>query len=670
MTKPKKSKKIKKQSGPSPKARQKTVEKLPNWLSDRRWHGLFLFLFGFLLYANTLGHEFAQDDAIVLYENAYVKQGVSGIPAIFKYDTFYGFFQKEGKAKLVAGGRYRPFTLIMFAFEVQLFGVNPVVAHLINALLNGLLGLLIYRLILLLLSPGKRAGQTYFIALATALLFIAHPIHTEAAANIKGRDEIMTLLASLGALYYSILAVRQSKPLLHILAGTIFFIGLLSKENAITFLAVVPLTYYFFTSLKPQKIALATTPFIIAAGLFMVIRTSVLGVDFGAPTMEMMNNPFVKVVDNQYLPFTAGEKAATITYSLGKYLQLLIFPHPLTHDYYPRALGVMQWSDWRVLLSLFAYLGLIVYAIKGFLKKDLIAYGVIFYLTTLSIVSNIFFPIGTHMAERLVFMPSLGFCFVLAALTYRLSKRSKRPGYKALYPAMIATGLLVFAFSIRTIARNTVWKNNYALFTNDIRYSPNSAKLRNAVGGELISQYATSPAPQRDAGMLQEAEGHLLEAIKIHPNYKNAYLLLGNCNYYQKEYAASAQYYRNALGIDPNYQEANDNLLISLRDGGQYFGEELGDLDKALNFLQQAYQMNPNDFETNRLLGVANGVRGNSVKAISYFEKAVALKPDDAGTWLNLSRAFANAGQGDRSQQAQQKALELNPNILNERGGN
>lgn len=670
MTKPKKSKKIKKQSGSSPKARQKIVEKLPNWLSDRRWHSLFLFLFGFLLYANTLGHEFAQDDAIVLYENAYVKQGVSGIPAIFKYDTFYGFFQKEGKAKLVAGGRYRPFTLAMFAAEVQLFGVNPVVGHLINALLNGLLGLLIYRLILLLLSPDKRAGQTYFIALAAALLFITHPIHTEAAANIKGRDEIMTLLASLGALYYSILAVRRSKLLLHILAGTIFFIGLLSKENAITFLAVVPLTYYFFTSLKLQKIALATTPFIIAAGLFMVIRTSVLGVDFGAPTMEMMNNPFVKVVDNQYLPFTVGEKAATITYSLGKYLQLLIFPYPLTHDYYPRALGVMQWSDWRVLLSLFVYLGLITYAVKGFFKKDLIAYGVIFYLTTLSIVSNIFFPVGTHMAERLVFMPSLGFCFALAALAYRLSRQSKTPGYKALYPAMVATGLLVLAFSIRTVARNSVWKNNYALFTNDIRYSPNSAKLRNAVGGELISQYATLPAPQRDAGMLREAEGHLLEAIKIHPNYKNAYLLLGNCNYYQKEYETSAQYYRNALGIDPNYQEANDNLLISLRDGGQYFGEELGDLDKALNFLQQAYQMNPNDFETNRLLGVANGVRGNSVKAISYFEKAVALKPDDAGTWLNLSRAFANAGQGDRSLQAQQKALELNPNILNERGGN
>lgn len=661
-----KSNKSTKSRGAGP--RKKVQEILPSWLSNTRWHSWFIFLFGFLLYANTLGHEFAQDDAIVLYENAFVKEGLAGIPGIFENDTFYGFFQREGKAKLVAGGRYRPFTLAMFALEVELFGVQPFVGHLINALLNGLLGLLIYRLLLTLLKPEKKASKAYFIALATALLFIAHPLHTEVVANIKGRDEIMALLGSLGALYLSLLAWKRSSMPMHLLAGLVFLIGLLSKENAITFVAIVPLTYYFFTNLKLRDIAGATVPFAAAAIIFMVIRTSVLGPDFGAPSMEMMNNPFVKVENNQYVLFTPGEKAATITYSLGKYLQLLVFPHPLTHDYYPRAIGVMQWSDWRVLLSLLAYLTLIAYALRGLLRKDLIAYGIIFYLGTLSLVSNILFPVGTHMAERLLFMPSLGFCFALAVLVYNLSTRNISKDYRSLYPGMAILAVIALAFSVKTVMRNTVWKNNYTLFTNDIHYSPNSAKLRNAVGGELLTQYAALPEGQRTDAMLQEAEGHLLEAIRIYPNYKNAYLLLGNCNFYQRDFEAAVKYYRQALGIDPAYQEATDNLFLALREAGQYFGEEKNNLALAISYLQQAYQMRPDDFEVNRLLGVANGVQGRTQQAISYFERALNANPEDAGTWLNLSSAYFYANMPEKAEEARRRALELNPNILEERG--
>jgi len=80
-----------------------------------------LMIFCFLLYGNTLNHDYTQDDAIVIYDNMYTTQGISGIPGILKYDTFKGFFKVEGKDKLVSGGRYRPFTLIMFALEWQLF---------------------------------------------------------------------------------------------------------------------------------------------------------------------------------------------------------------------------------------------------------------------------------------------------------------------------------------------------------------------------------------------------------------------------------------------------------------------------------------------------------------------------------------------------------------------
>jgi hypothetical protein len=80
----------------------------------------------------------------------------------------------------------------------------------------------------------------------------------------------------------------------------------------------------------------------VVAGIFLVLRTSVLGFSLGEPSGELMNNPFLKLVGNQYVPLSADEKFATILFTLGKYLQLMVFPHPLTHDYYPRHIEIMR----------------------------------------------------------------------------------------------------------------------------------------------------------------------------------------------------------------------------------------------------------------------------------------------------------------------------------------
>ncbi|MBC7884002.1 MAG: tetratricopeptide repeat protein, partial [Saprospiraceae bacterium] len=73
-----------------------------------KWHGWMVFIFGCVLYLNTISHQFTQDDAIVIYDNMYTTKGVSGLKGLFLKDTFFGFFKEEGKAKLVSGGRYRP----------------------------------------------------------------------------------------------------------------------------------------------------------------------------------------------------------------------------------------------------------------------------------------------------------------------------------------------------------------------------------------------------------------------------------------------------------------------------------------------------------------------------------------------------------------------------------
>ncbi|MBK8880797.1 MAG: tetratricopeptide repeat protein [Haliscomenobacter sp.] len=657
MGKPKKKPPVPTVALPTPSANGKGPFPLPAGYTRRL--ALILFFFSFLLYANTLGHEYAQDDAIVITDNMFTTQGIKGIPGILQYDTFYGFFKEPGKARLVAGGRYRPFSLVTFALEVQAFGQSPFVGHLFNALLYGATAVLFFLTLLLFFPPGKFGLSAWYTCFGAALLFAAHPIHTEAVANIKGRDEILALLGSLAALYFALRSTRDQRPFLHLAGAACLFLGLMSKENAITFLALVPLALYYFTKSDIRSILKSTLPYAAAVVLFLLIRGSVLGWKLGEPPMEFMNNPYLKWAGNQYIPYTAAERFSTAVYTLGRYLQLLVLPYPLTHDYYPKHIDLVKPSDFRFLLSFFLHLGLLVYAVWGLRKKTPLSFAVWLYLIPLSIVSNLVFPIGTHMAERLLFMPSTGFALAAAIMILPFKKRGKTR-QNLLVAILIG---IAFLFGLRTVARNPVWKNNYTLFISDIAISGNSAKLRNAVAGELVVQSEREPDSLRKIDMLNEAKGHAQKAIELHPTYTNAYLIKGNAHFYLKEYDLAIQAYRQALAINPEYKEALQNLPLALRDGGRYFGEVEGNLSKAIDYLKAAETYQPNDYETLRLLGVAHGVGQQHALAIDYFTRAARLRPEIADAWLNLSTACFASGNAAQGQAYLDKARSIDPNV-------
>jgi tetratricopeptide (TPR) repeat protein len=683
------------------------VEKglLPPFFTNSRLHCILIMVLSFVLYGNTLRHDYTQDDAIVIYDNMFTTKGLKGIPGILKYDTFYGFFKEEGKASLVTGGRYRPFTLMMYALEVQLFAPPKVnangtivkdkdgdivydpnvkdydpylkkseknaiklVGHFVNVLLYGFTGIVLYLLLLQLLGPQRNTVFAYFMAVVAACLFIAHPIHTEVVANIKGRDEIVALLGSLAAAYFIIKAYHK-KVLFSIPAAICFFIALMSKENAITFLGAVPLMMYIFTNAKGGQIVAHTLALVVPTVIFLGIRFAVLpDSGLGDLSMELMNNPYLKVEGGKWVHFNLGEKLATIFYTLGKYLQLLVFPLHLTHDYYPRHIAMMAWSDWQSILSLLTHIGLLAYGIVGLFKKDKLSFGILFYFGTLFIVSNIPFPVGSNMSERFIFMPSVGFCFVLALLLYRLFKRmnkAKSFQFKKLIPVLILGGIIIAAFSVRTILRNPVWENNFTLFTTDVSVSQNSAKLQNAVGGELIRVYSKVADENLKVQKLTEATQHLQTALKFHPSYKNSYLQLGNCYNYLKQYEKSVENYNKVLSMDPNDENARNNLGITYRDAGRYYGEEKGDLKTAINYLEKAYTIKPNEYETLRLLGVAYGVSGNNDKAIDFFSKALAVNPDNADALWNLGSAYSYAGNLAKANELHQKAIQIDPEVAN-----
>lgn len=621
--------------------------------------GLILALAGTFLYLQTVTFDYTQDDAIVVTENMYTTKGVSGIAGLFGHDTFYGYFKDQNKMRLVSGGRYRPMTPAMFAVEYALVGPKPWLSHFINALSYGLLCWILFGCIREILSWRFSHGPAVQTSVLTTLIFAVHPIHTEAVANIKGRDEIVAAMGALMGLWLIVRSLKEEKNAmsLRIGAALAFFIGILSKENVITFLAVVPMTLWWCVS-KPKEGWVKTLwPVVAACVIFLLLRGTVTGWSPGETPKELMNNPFLKIENNTYMPFSFGEKSATIVYIMGKYVQLLFFPYPLTHDYYPRAIEIMHWGQPLVLLSFLFWLGLLYVVIRGWRNKSVWAYGILYYCFTMSITSNIVFPVGTNMSERFAFLPSVGFALIAGYALNQLLQSSYRK------PAMTVGAVICILLAGWTVIRSQVWKDNHTLFSTDVRQGTRSAKLLNAAGGDLITQSQVTKDTTLRKEMLVEAQGYLKQALEIHPNYKLSYLLLGNSFFHLRQYEQAIFYYRHVLKMDPSYMEGQRNLGVALRDFGKQQGERNNNLSGAISLLEEAVRYLPKDFETYHLLGVAYGQGGNGAKAVEFFKKEIELAPKNASGYFNLGVAYRQIGDEANAIKNFDQAKALDPNL-------
>ncbi len=654
-----------------------TLDGFPSFFSNKKVASIILFAFSFLLYANTLGHDYTQDDAIVIYENDFTKKGLAGIPDLLKYDTFRGFFKVEGKAGLVAGGRYRPLTPIMFAVAAQFFaspekdaqgepvlaqdgkplkdlnpqGVNEgkgktlkFIFHLMNVLWYGVSVVLLYLVLLRLMSiAGITSSYAYWVPFITALLFAAHPIHTEAVANIKGRDEIMCMVLSLAAVWFALRAYTSKNIKDTVLTAILFFLALMAKEMAVAFIPFIFMAFFVFMKKDFMDSAAKLIPFVIGFGAYLVVRFSVLGLPGGdEPPTELMNNPFLNVSASgnvttatgeimalaNYTPMTFGEKMGPIFLSLWNYLKLLFVPVSLTHDYYPRVIPADTGSNPLVFLGMISYLLLTLYAIWGvFIKRFHAAVGVTFFLVSTFIISNIPLPIGVNMAERFMFFPSLGFCFVVAIGLYRLAQylnQKKEPAkFSEMTVANILVGLMVLGFAFKTITRNPDWKDNFTLFKTDIAKSGDSAKLRNALGGELSVQSQKAPyiGTGEEKKMLEESNKHLTRALEIHPNYKSPYLIMGNNYFYLKQFDNAVATYHKALHIDSGFSDARNNLEKALEQAGITAGQQ-GKISASLKHFEELILYRPTDPKILFFLGSSYGQAGNYTKALENLLKA------------------------------------------------
>jgi len=602
---------------------------LPHWLLSP-W--VFTVL-AVLLYANTIGNKFALDDGLVLNHNAYVQKGIAGIPDILTHDSFHG---AVGETDKLSGGRYRPLSLVSLAVEVSLFGVAPAVHHGVNVLLFALICLVLFRFLRRFIFP-----QSLWAAWCVTLLFTVHPIHTEVVANIKGRDELLSLLFLLLTMYHALANIkwREQRDLLlaiarkkkkekkeripgewsDLLSVFFFVLALLSKENGLIFIALLPLTLFFFTPLRLPAAIKRSLPVIAVIVLYMVLRVVLLGA---------RNNAVQEVMDNPYLLASVSEKLASITFILLTYLKLMVWPHPLVYDYSFNQVPLHQLADPIVWISLAMQVGLLVYTVIAFRRKDPLAWCILFWFGTLFLVSNLVFNVGAPLAERFLYQASVPFLIAVVELVRRGMAQLKDNTF--VVPAVSVLLVLITATSaFAIIQRNGDWQSGDHLFVHDVRNAPNSGRARTYAGIAYIhlSDSATTTADKR--ALADSAILHLTVAERIHPTYMPTLLNMGLAYYRLDSLETAERWWDKARAVDPN-------------DG------KLKQLDA---FLFNRYYQG----------GLKAGLAGDLASGRTQLEKAVKYAPQNADAWYNLGGVYYTAGSMELARGAWTKALELDP---------
>lgn len=486
---------------------------------------LFCLIFNLSLFSNTFQNDFVFDDLVVIRDNQILKN-IKNLPQLF---TSYYYSS--------SAGLYRPLTMTSYALNYFLFGSGVWSFHLINILLHALncwlLFLLIYRLV-------NRKNLAYL----TSFLFLILPIHTEAVTGLVGRAELLAFFFSFLTLL--LLTVDQTKKWYLPLAILCFLSALLSKETA---LAVLPI--YFFITFYQKQLNKNTLKNLIGLGLtliiYLVVRALILGPYFLTNNATIVENPL------KFVP--ASARIFTALKILALYLEKIIFPLHLSSDYsFNQIPAVTNLTNWSTLIGLVILITLI-YFLCQLRKTPLPIYlgSAIFFWSFLPI-SNLITPIGTIMAERLMYFPSAGICLIMAMFFQKLFQKK----IWQWFGLAIFITLTIF-YVIRTWQRNYDWRDEKTLYFSAVKVSPNSVLSRSNAGAMYIL-----------SGDYQQAEKEIIIANQIFPYYPHAVNNLGLIYHQKGEYEKAERQFLQTLEISPDYIPAKENLALNYLIWGKY----------------------------------------------------------------------------------------------------
>jgi tetratricopeptide (TPR) repeat protein len=563
--------------------------------------------------------DYVQDDHLAIERNPIVQRG--DVAEIISSSYWEGV---RGADRSL----YRPVTIASYALERRLTGEpDALSSRVVNIALHVLATLALFAFV-------RRLEAGALIAPAAALIFALHPIHVEAVANIVGRAEILAALFSfvgLTALTYAGPWERRgaivtpsvwTQRFAAWLAAALLFLALGSKEVALATPLLFGAAELLFRPVAGSRDRIwwidrlgALAPSALAIVCYLALRIRVLE--------RVVAWQAVHPFDNLLVQLDGGERFATGLVLLPRYVGLLFYPLRLSVDYTGPGIRVSSG-----LLEPLPFLGLlilsilVVLALRPLLRSSrqrtvsLSSLASLLFLLPYLIVGNLLFSVGTIFAERLMYMPSAGFCLLLAIVigafsmgwTPPLTRRPIAPPRSglSLRLALFALAALVAGFSTLTWARCLDWRNDETVFRAATRTRPGSPRAHLIVG-----------KAHADRGESEQALHHFDQAIGHYPEMVAAWIERG--------------------------------VVL----GG------LGRIDASVESFREAVRLNPDRAAAHLNLGIALRRRGNSVEAEKALRRALLWDPALPKAWASLGNLYLDAGRYREAAYAYAKAIAL-----------
>ncbi|XP_064794597.1 protein O-mannosyl-transferase TMTC1-like isoform X1 [Oncorhynchus masou masou] len=635
-----------------------------------------------LCYSNSLHGEFVHDDVWAISNNPDVRPG-SSLQNIFTND-FWG----KRMADNTSHKSYRPLCILTFKLNILLGGMTPLYFHVVNVCLHCAVTCLLMH------TCDRCVFDDPRLAFLTALLFAVHPIHTEAVSGIVGRADVLACMLFLLAFLSYVRSVgvcgsgsADSLPSTvsvwalgaSLLLGTC---AMLVKETGITVFGVCVLYDALVLCRKPLLLHLSgskmkdllriSVPFLKRAcavslyvAVIMSFRLWLMGGSM--PLFSEQDNPasFSPHLLTRFL---------TYCYLLAFNAWLLLSPAVLCYDWQVGSIPLVE-SLWDMRNVAALLLGVVMVALclhcvmsLQRLENREVLLGVLFLVFPFIPASNLFFRVGFVVAERVLYMPSMGYCILVAHGLGRLCSVVGRWGTTAL---TVSTLLLLLLFSWKTVQQNDIWLSREALFRSGIQTLPHNAKVHYNYANFL-----------KDRGRHQEAIHHYKTALRLYPRHASAMNNLGTLTRHPED---AEHYYRTALDTNPQHNRALFNLGNLLKSQGKKeeaeallrdsirFGPHFADAYSSLASLYaeqkrfaeanevylQGIESCPDSSDLHNNYGVFLVDTGEGALAAAHYQHAVRLKPAHYVAMVNLGRLLRSSNENKEAESWYKKALQV-----------
>jgi len=466
----------------------------------------FIFIAAFLVYAGSLKGQFIWDDDFLIKNNKFITEiNADNVTKIFSSNIGSG------------AGRvfkpYRPVQILSYALDDYLWGDQVFGYHLTNVLLHIGTALAVFWLINILFGDIT-------IAFAASMLFVVHPVHTEAVAYISGRADPLSVLFLLLSLIFYIKFYKSTAPAYLVLLCVSSSAALFSREMSV----ILPFLIIFWHAVFKEKIRfLPFLPVIISTVVFLVARSQALSAYNFAETAPAF-----------------ADRLPGVFAAIARYIHILIYPAGLHMGYGDK---IFSFGDARVLAGIALLCAAIFLLYKTAGKNRIVSFGAGWFFITLMPQSNIY-PVSAYMAEHWLYLPSVGYFLVIG---YLIKQIYNMPKFR--YFAAVVFWVAVIFYSHKTVRQNDYWRDPETFYENTIKYEKDNPKLYVNFGSILF-----------DKGRYGEAEVNYKKAIELDPKNAYAYYDLGNVYFETGKKDEASALFRQAVGLKPQFREARERL--------------------------------------------------------------------------------------------------------------